>query len=110
MKANMINLFQDNQIQNEFENIYKILNGISFGTTVSSRCENFDGYIMDVTANSVASEDTQISHDLNRVPYGYLIIGQNATSNFYNGTGTNTETLFFLKSTTASCRFKVILI
>ena len=111
MKANQVNQFQnDPNIQSEIENIYQILNKISFGTSFDQRGENFDAYLLEGTANATAGDDTQLTHDLKRVPQGYLIMSQSGSGDFYEGTGTNSETTFFIKCTTASTRFKVILI
>lgn len=110
MKASQLSQFKESPLQGEFENIYNILNKISFGQSFSNRAENLDMYLATVTANSVASNDTSISHDLKRTPSGYLILSQSASGNFYNGSGTNTSTNFFIKCTTASTIFKIALI
>ena len=47
MKANQVSQFQDNpNIQSEIQNIYQILNKVSFGTSFDQRGENFDAYLL----------------------------------------------------------------
>ena len=111
MKANQVSQFQDNpNIQSEIQNIYQILNKVSFGTSFDQRGENFDAYLLEGTANSSAGEDTTLTHNLKRVPQGFLIMGKSGSGDFYDGSASNSETSFFIKCTTASTRFRVILI
>lgn len=110
MKASQVNQYADSLIQTEIENIYRTLNKVSFGTTFNDRAENIDAYLVSVTANTVASDDTSITHDLKRTPVGFIVVSKSGSGDFYDGTGTNSDTLFYLKCTTASTRFKVILI
>lgn len=110
MKANQINKFNDPDLQTEIENIYNILNKIGFGTIFDERSENLDAYLVEATASAVAGDDNQLTHDLKRIPQGYIILSQSASGNFYEGSGTNDETNFFIKCTTASTRFKVAIV
>ena len=111
MKANQVSQFQGNpSIQAEIENVYQILNKISFGTSFDQRGENVDSYLVEGTANATAGDDLELTHDLKRVPQGFLIMGKSGSGDFYDGSASNTETSFFIKCTTASTRFRVILI
>lgn len=112
MKVNQKNVFTDQNIQTELENIYSALNKVSFQQTFSSgdRGENIDCIITDVTANATASDDTSITHTLGRTPVGFFIVGQSASSLYYNGSGTNSDTQFFVKCTGASTRFRIVII
>lgn len=111
MKANQVSIFSDKpDLQREFENIYQVLNKIGFGVSFTQRAENLDMYLMQATANSIAGQDTNITHDLKRIPIGYLILSQNASGDFYEGTGTSTSTSFFIRCSTASTRFKIALL
>ena len=110
MKANQVNKFNDPQLQTEFENIYNILQNLGVTDEVftdSQRAQNFGEYVVPATANSSAGEDTSITHDLKRVPNFFDIKSQSGSGDFFDGTGTNTETSFFIRCTTASTRFRI---
>lgn len=110
-KANQLNSYDDPNIQNEFENIYNILNKVglldSNRDTTGQRAENVDMYIVDITASSVAGDDNSVTHDLLRTPQFYTILNQSGSGDFYEGSGTNSDTLFYIKCTTASTRFTI---
>ena len=111
MKANQSNTFDEASIQTEMENIYSVLNKVSFGTSAnfSERGENIDSYLLQVTAGP-SGEDTEVTHDLKRIPIGHIVATQNVSGDFYAGTGTNSDTQYFIKCTTADAEFTVILI
>ena len=110
MKANQVSNFPEKDLQTEMENIYRILNQISFGTLFSERSENMDMFLVEVTASSTANDDNNITHDLKRVPIGYIVLSQSASGDFLAGTGADSETSIFIKCTTASTRFKVAIL
>lgn len=111
MKANQVNQYEEPNLQAEFQNIYNILNKIGLSDenrdVTGQRAENRDMYLLDVTANSVAGDDTQLTHDLLKIPQFYSILTQHASGDFFEGSGTNSETSFFIKCTTASMRFTI---
>lgn len=110
-KANQINSYNDSAIQSEFENIYNILNKVGLldesRDKTGQRAENIDMYIVDVTANAVANNDNVINHNLLRTPQFYSILTQSASGDFYEGTGTNSDTLFYIKCTTPNTKFTI---
>jgi len=110
LKANQQFQHKEPSIQKEIQNIYAILNKISFGTLYTERAENMDAYLLEVTASSVAGDDNELTHDFKRTPQGYIVISQSGSGDFSEGTGTNSDTTFFVKCSTASTRFKVILV
>ncbi len=74
-----------------FEEIVRTLNnGLDFSS-------NFNGSTVSITF-AAANTDTSIAHGLNRVPTGYLVIGQSAAMSVYNGSAANTSTLLYLRS------------
>jgi len=95
MKLSQINQFPDKLVQTEVENIYRGFNQISFGSETSSRCENMDAYAIEVTAASGA--EFSASHDLKRVPFGFLTIGKNVSGDVWDGGTANTESAIYLK-------------
>ncbi len=111
MKANQQSTFKDPDIQNEFENIYNILNkvGLADSTrdTTGQRAENIDMYLVDVTASGTAGDDNQVTHDLLKIPQFYTILTQSGSGDFYEGSATNTESAFYIKCTTSSTRFTI---
>lgn len=48
------------------------------------------------------------SHNLGRVPIGYVVIGKDKASSIYNGSTANTNALLYLKCDTATVTFDVI--
>jgi len=110
MKANQYGVISDNFIEKEIENIYQILNKISFGTVLNQKSENIDSYLIEATASSVIGDDTILTHELNRDPIGFIVIAQSSSANFYDGTGTNNSTNFYIKCTIPDTRFRLILV
>ena len=112
MKASQVNQFkEDVLLQTEFENIYALLDGnIGFGPISDQRGENIKSHLVDVTASGVAADDNDITHALGRTPLGYIILSQSGSGDFYEGTGTNSDTSIFIKCTTASTRFRVAVV
>ena len=111
MRANQINKFKEVDLQTEMENIYNILNKIGiYGDnrdTSGQRAENIDMYIVDGVTNAIASEDTEITHDLLKIPNFYTILTQSASGGFYEGSGTNSESSFFIKCSVAGANFTI---
>jgi hypothetical protein len=111
MKANQVNKYTDPSLATEFENIYNILNRVGLADsdrdTTGQRAQNIDMYLVDVTASSVASDDNSITHDLLKTPAFYTILTQSGSGDFYEGSGTNSESVFYVKCTTANTRFTI---
>lgn len=110
-KANQINNYDDALFQTEFENIYNILNKVGLTDSdrdkTGQRAENIDMYLVDVTASGVANDDNQVTHDLMKTPEFYSILTQSGSAMFFEGSGTNSDTSFFIKCTTANTRFTI---
>ena len=110
MKAVQLRKIKDIDIQSEIQNIYNVLNKIGIGTIFNDRSENMDMYLIEATANANPGQNTQLTHDLKRTPVGYLVLSQSGSGDFYEGSGTNSNTDFYIKCTTASTRFKIALL
>lgn len=110
MKANQLNQFQQNDVQTEIENIYTVMNQIAFGTTTGQRCENIDGYIVELTA--ISGTDVSASHDLKRTPSNWIQIWANVSGTTYessSGVSANSDTTAWFRATvTGNYRLIVI--
>ena len=74
-----------------FEEIIRTVNnGLDFGT-------NFNAKTVSATFPA-ANSDVGVAHGLNRVPAGYLVVGQSAAMSVYNGVNANTSNLLYLRS------------
>ena len=111
MKASQHNMFDDNHVQTEVENLYNVLNKISFGETVDQRGENIDCFIVEVSG--VSGVDTSASHSLGRQPSGRVVINQDASGTIYDnssGASANTDTAFWYRNTTTGTKYKIAII
>ena len=62
--------------------------------------ENFSGKVLSVVFGS-ANTDVVVTHDLGRVPSGYIQTGQTAAMIVYDGSGQNSSSVIYLKSSAA---------
>lgn len=58
---------------------------------------NFRAQTLSVTFTA-ANTDTTVSHNLGRVPVGYLVTSSNAAIVVYDGSVTNTESALYLRA------------
>ena len=86
-------------LQKMWRNLAGVINGkISFGT--GSQSDNIDGVWL--TANfSLANTDATFTHNLGRIPVGYLVMTKNQAGNIFTGTIAATTTQITLQSSTA---------
>ncbi len=72
-----------------------------------SLVDNVQGVVMTVEF-PVADADVEITHALNYVPTGYFLVGSNTAMSLYDGVGTTTKQVIFLKSNaTGTARIKI---
>lgn len=97
-----------NMLRRIYERLARVVNGqISFGDGINA--DNIDGVWVSVTTPGVANTDFTITHNLSRVPVGYLPVTKSAATDIYTGsvaatatqltlraTGTNVDVLFFI--------------
>jgi len=75
-----------------------IINGrISFGDGTDP--DNIDGAWVSVTTPGVANTDFTVTHNLNRIPVGYIIMSKNAACDIYTGSVAATATQLTLRGT-----------
>lgn len=76
-------------------------NGITFS-------DNFDNHIETVSDTGNAGEEFEMTHALNRLPEGFLIINKDKACIVYDSGTTWTKEKIFLKCDTANCSIKVM--
>lgn len=111
MKAQPVSVFKDADTSNEIQNVYQILNLISFGSTAGQRCENIDGYIVEITA-AASGTDISASHDLGRTPSNWLQIWSNVSGTTYessSGVSANSDNTAWFRATVAG-NYRLIVI
>lgn len=93
-KINQLNQFPDPLVQTELENIYNGFQKIGFGSELG-RAENLDAYLIQVTG--VSGAEFSASHELKRVPYGFICVGKNVSGDIWDGGTANTEDAIYLR-------------
>lgn len=87
-----------NMLRRIYERLARVVNGqISFGDGVNA--DNIDGVWASATTPGVANTDFVITHNLGRVPVGYIPVTKSATTDIYTGSVAATATQLTLKST-----------
>jgi len=77
------------------------LNGhISFGD--GSKTGNLDGVWVSVTSNILVDTDFTVTHNLGRLPIGWLVFNQDKAASVYKGSVTWTSSQMTLKASSAS--------
>lgn len=87
---------------------HKALNWIEFGdgTTQENMAIIF---VTSTNASGSADRELTLTHTLDHVPYGYIVIKQNAKGTLYDGSTANTTTKLYLKwSETSAVTFTVM--
>ena len=72
--------------------------------------DNIDCRLVSFTSNAVATNDTEVTHTLGKIPSGYIIYSQDKAGSLYLGSGTWTATKIYVASDVASVAFKIIAI
>jgi hypothetical protein len=76
--------------------------GISFD-------DNVDCRRVSVTSHATPGTEFSVTNTLGKVPVGYIVYGQNAAGNVYDGTTANTATTLYLKSDVSSKTFRLLI-
>jgi len=88
-------------IRKLYEQMARIINGqINFGNGTTR--DNIDGEWASTTTPSVPNTDFTLTHNLMRVPVGFIIMNQSAAGIIYKGSKPWTTTSITLKCNTAS--------
>jgi hypothetical protein len=93
-------------------NIFTAFKGrIRFGdATDGYRGENMSGEFRTFTSSATANASTTLTHTLESVPVGRIIINQDKAGSLYAGTGTSTTTTIPFKCDVASVTFTMFLL
>lgn len=92
-----------------YEQLATAFNGlINFGNGLTR--DNIDGeWVSFVTPGAVNTNFT-VTHNLGRIPVGYIIMTKNAACDIYTGTVAGTATQFTLKATVAGVTVNVFFV
>jgi hypothetical protein len=91
-----------NVLDNFITEVRSILNG---GLLFS---DNFSMKMVTFTSNVSSGAEDEITHNLGKVPTGYIIYSQDNAAFLYNGTTSWTTTKIYLKSSVAETTFKIL--
>ena len=100
MNAEQIPFFRD--LMRVYQRLAQIFNGrISFGWGASLTKENIDGVWVLGNTGAVANADFTLTHNLQRLPVGYIIMQKSAACDIYTGAAAWTTTTLTLRGTVA---------
>src|SRR5205823_11447248 len=84
-----------------WQRVSKLLNGgISFGNGTQS--DNVDGVWANIVTPGVADTDFTLTHNLGRVPVGYIVKSKSAACDVYDGSVVASKTQLTLRATAAN--------
>ena len=84
-----------------YEQVSQAINGrISFGNGTTP--DNIDGVWISVTTPGTANTDFTVTHNLGRVPVGYIVMRKSAAVDVYTGSVAATTTQLTLRATVIS--------
>jgi len=85
-------------LESVWQRVAKLLNGgISFGDGTQS--DNVDGVWINAITPGVANTDFTVTHNLGRVPAGYIVKSKSAACDIYDGSVAASETQLTLRAT-----------
>jgi len=95
-------------LRQTYEQVAKIINGkLSLGQTSAQLnnttvpADNMDAISALVNVTVAANTDFVVTHNLNRIPSGWLVVGKAAPGDIYNGVTAWTPTQIYFRSTLA---------
>lgn len=102
-------------LQRQLDKLFDAMQGrLSFGTGIAlSRGQNIQGQFVSFTSHAVANTEFSVTHSLNSVPIGYILLWQDKAGSLYQGPATGTAwtgTAVYLKCSVASVTFSSFLI
>lgn len=96
-------------IRKLYEQLARTVNGlISFGNGLNR--DNIDGEWATVTTPATPNTDFVVTHNLMRLPIGFLVMGQSVAGIVYNGSKPSTKTTITLKCSAASDKILVFIV
>lgn len=85
--------------------------GVRFGAgNHLSKGENIQGMWYTYTSNATPDTEDTLTHNINAVPVGYLVVKQNKAGSLYAGSSAWTTTKMYLKCSVASVQFTIFII
>jgi hypothetical protein len=100
----------DRAIRSTWEEIARVINGlISFGTA-DGKPGNMAGAWFSGTTSAGADTEFAVTHNLGRVPQGWLTISVDKAGVVYKGTTVWTNKLMYLKCNVASVTIKIFVV
>lgn len=69
---------------------------------------NLNAVYVVFTSNGTANTEDAVTHNLNRIPVGYLPVKQDKSAILYDGTTANTSTTIYLRTTVATVAWTVM--
>lgn len=103
--AKAINEFEKALEQELLSAWLELSNAVNGGLKFS---DNFDAQTVTVADTGVANTEFTVSHNLKRIPTGFIVTSAVGTGVIYNGASAWTTTAIYLKSTTANNNIKVL--
>jgi hypothetical protein len=97
-------------LQTAWKNLVSlVINGhIGFGD--GSKSDNIDGVWVSISTPGSINTDFTVTHNLGRVPVGYLAMTKSAACDLYNGSIAWTSTQMTLRATTAGVTINLFVI
>ena len=96
-------------LKRQHEEIARALNGrIGFGDGTES--ENIEGTWISVMTPGTPNTDFTVTHGLDRLPVGYLVMSKAAAVDVFDGSVASTVSQITLKATVASIAIKLFIV
>lgn len=93
-----------------YEQLARVINGgISFGDGGNEVSDNIDGVWENVADTGAADTDFTVTHNLGRIPNGWLSVEQDKAGIYYLGSVTATETEITLKCSVANVAVRLFI-
>lgn len=93
-----------------YEQLARVINGgVSFGDSANSLSDNIDGIWSSTTTAGVANTDFTVTHNLGRVPSGWIVAMQDKAASVYLGSVAATSTAITLRCSVATVAVRLFI-
>jgi hypothetical protein len=93
-----------------YEQLARVMNGgISFGDSAQSLSDNIDGVWLSTTTPAGADTNFTLTHNLGRLPNGWIVAMQNKAGSVYLGSVAATTTQLTLRCSVASVAVRLFI-
>jgi len=94
-----------------WEQMARIVNGgLAFGDGINGIQDNIDGMWINVATPGAANTNFTVTHNLGRIPTGYIVMRKDATCDIYDGSVAATVTQLTLKSTATGVNVRLFIV